>query len=387
MRYNFFCFSQKCNLYYDCAPGDYDEQKIRSVFATVGDVVSVFCKPSRKGGKFGYVEMKNSDSIEKCLALKIEGAPDFFVKMSQPPKTAPTVSSTTTMGSPNQEIISIKLSSAITKEELDAFLAKRMPEVEKIIAFDYEKSVGTLKIKEGMTVNLLKEIHYKGEYVSVKRIERQTPKFMKPVAAPSAASGQQMPWMNPQMFSAFGMMPTGMYPQQQHYQQQPQQQQQQRFRQRGRGRGNRRGRGRGAYRNARQQQQPQYRQQQTFPTVIPVNQGASLVRPQVQPQHVGAVAPTTSVPVVVKNDEKSELIRAIASADKDQHKALIGDKMFYKIQEILVNVNKSDSAPKITGMLLELAESELLDILFEPASLKAKVDEALTVLEPVLEQQ
>ena len=65
----------------------------------------------------------------------------------------------------------------------------------------------------------------------------------------------------------------------------------------------------------------------------------------------------------------------LASCPPEQQKQLLGEKLFP-----LVSRQQPELAPKITGMLLEMDNSELLLLLESPDALAAKVDEAITVL-------
>jgi len=66
----------------------------------------------------------------------------------------------------------------------------------------------------------------------------------------------------------------------------------------------------------------------------------------------------------------------LAAAPMQEQKQMLGERIFPLIQR-----QHSDLAGKITGMLLEIDNSELLHMLEDPASLQAKVDEAVTVLQ------
>lgn len=55
---------------------------------------------------------------------------------------------------------------------------------------------------------------------------------------------------------------------------------------------------------------------------------------------------------------------------------MIGERLYPMINSMV----PSGLAGKITGMLLEMDNSELLNLLESPASLKNKVDEAIVVL-------
>jgi len=66
----------------------------------------------------------------------------------------------------------------------------------------------------------------------------------------------------------------------------------------------------------------------------------------------------------------------LADANPQEQKQMLGERLFPMIQNIY-----PEMAGKITGMLLEIDNSELLHMLEHHASLKAKVDEAVAVLQ------
>ncbi|KAL5724265.1 Polyadenylate-binding protein 1A [Ranunculus cassubicifolius] len=65
----------------------------------------------------------------------------------------------------------------------------------------------------------------------------------------------------------------------------------------------------------------------------------------------------------------------LAAAPPDQQKQILGERIYPLVQKI-----KPDLTAKITGMLLEMDNSELLLLLESPESMAAKVDEAVQVL-------
>jgi polyadenylate-binding protein len=67
---------------------------------------------------------------------------------------------------------------------------------------------------------------------------------------------------------------------------------------------------------------------------------------------------------------------ALASASEPQRKQMIGERLFPSVKAM-----QPTHAGKITGMLLEMDNGELLDLLESSAGLKDKVDEALLVLQ------
>ncbi|EIE25350.1 polyadenylate binding protein [Coccomyxa subellipsoidea C-169] len=89
-----------------------------------------------------------------------------------------------------------------------------------------------------------------------------------------------------------------------------------------------------------------------------------------QPQPV----PTPSA--VVPGQEGGNLTTAmLAAAAPEQQKQMLGERLFPLVQRL-----QPELAGKITGMLLEMDNSELLLLLESPDALVAKVDEAITVL-------
>lgn len=72
----------------------------------------------------------------------------------------------------------------------------------------------------------------------------------------------------------------------------------------------------------------------------------------------------------------------IANAPPAQQKQILGEMIFPKIQAI-----NSELAGKITGMLLEMENAELINLIEDDSALKAKVDEALAVYDDYIKNQ
>jgi len=67
---------------------------------------------------------------------------------------------------------------------------------------------------------------------------------------------------------------------------------------------------------------------------------------------------------------------ALANATPQEQKQMLGERLFPLIQQM-----QPELAGKITGMLLEIDNTELLHMLESRESLKAKVEEAIAVLQ------
>jgi polyadenylate-binding protein len=86
----------------------------------------------------------------------------------------------------------------------------------------------------------------------------------------------------------------------------------------------------------------------------------------------GAPAPGRGAP---RREEGGLTAGALAAAPPEQQKQLLGERLFP-----MVAAHQPELAGKITGMLLEMDNSELLLLVEEPGALEAKVDEAVAVL-------
>ncbi|GMH32430.1 hypothetical protein BSKO_00264 [Bryopsis sp. KO-2023] len=69
---------------------------------------------------------------------------------------------------------------------------------------------------------------------------------------------------------------------------------------------------------------------------------------------------------------------SLAAVPLDQRKIMLGEKLY-----ALIRMHNIDRAAKITGMLLELEQEDVVALLENPAMLKERVDDALKVLDQV----
>ncbi|GAV91734.1 PABP domain-containing protein [Cephalotus follicularis] len=76
------------------------------------------------------------------------------------------------------------------------------------------------------------------------------------------------------------------------------------------------------------------------------------------------------------------LATALANSTLDQQGTLLGENLYP-----LVDALEHDNAAKVTCMLLEMDQTEVLHLLESPEALKAKVAEAMEVLRNVAQQQ
>jgi len=95
------------------------------------------------------------------------------------------------------------------------------------------------------------------------------------------------------------------------------------------------------------------------PGMMPMN-----MQPQGQPE---VVMPSPHEPLTIK---------ALAAAPEEMRKQMIGERLFP-----LIKVEQPQLAGKITGMLLEMDNGELIHLLESQAALHEKINEALQVLQ------
>lgn len=142
--------------------------------------------------------------------------------------------------------------------------------------------------------------------------------------------------------------------------------------------------------NVQQQQQQQQHQQQLLRTgnrgfrYMPNarNTSGAAVSPQglmgnalQVPLEMGGIP----VPVAETNVPQpipiSALASALASAPPEQQRLMLGEQLYPLVDQL-----EHDHAGKVTGMLLEMDQTEVLHLLESPEALKSKVAEAMEVL-------
>ena len=102
----------------------------------------------------------------------------------------------------------------------------------------------------------------------------------------------------------------------------------------------------------------------------PKNGTAAMPVPQAVPQQAPPQA------AVFVQGQEPLTASMLAQAPPSEQKQMLGERLFPLIQGLY-----PDLAGKITGMLLEIDNSELVHMLEHPESLKSKVEEAVAVLQ------
>jgi len=104
-------------------------------------------------------------------------------------------------------------------------------------------------------------------------------------------------------------------------------------------------------------------------------QYTSNARNQQTPQMHATASPSLPVDSMAPTSEPLT-IKTLAAAPEEQKKQMIGESLFPLVKEV-----QSELAGKITGMLLEMDNGELLHLLESREALTEKIDEALNVLQ------
>ncbi|KAK4757467.1 hypothetical protein SAY87_018768 [Trapa incisa] len=95
----------------------------------------------------------------------------------------------------------------------------------------------------------------------------------------------------------------------------------------------------------------------------------------VMPMRESALSHPQPVPI-------GALASALANATPDQQRTMLGENLYPLVEQL-----EPEAAAKVTGMLLEMDQTEVLHLLESPEALKAKVAEAMEVLRNVAQQQ
>lgn len=78
----------------------------------------------------------------------------------------------------------------------------------------------------------------------------------------------------------------------------------------------------------------------------------------------------------------STLASALANANPEQQRMMLGESLYPLVDQL-----EHENAAKVTGMLLEMDQTEVLHLLESPEALKSKVSEAMEVLRMTQQQQ
>ncbi|KAE8668410.1 Polyadenylate-binding protein 7 [Hibiscus syriacus] len=93
-------------------------------------------------------------------------------------------------------------------------------------------------------------------------------------------------------------------------------------------------------------------------------------------ENKGSRVPQSALNSLAAISQGSEMLSSmLAAASPEQQKTILGERLYPLVQK-----HQPDLVPKITGMLLEMDNAELLLLLESPESLAAKVEEAVEVL-------
>jgi len=122
---------------------------------------------------------------------------------------------------------------------------------------------------------------------------------------------------------------------------------------------------------------PMQQQQQNRPGGSGMVKFNNQVRNQMQPMGMGMGGPQMMPPQMQpQQPHKPDFSdAALASADPLTQKNMIGEHLYP-----LIYHHQPEQAGKITGMLLEMDNGELLNLIESPDALMSKIEEALNVL-------
>lgn len=124
---------------------------------------------------------------------------------------------------------------------------------------------------------------------------------------------------------------------------------------------------RGAGRQNRGPNQQGQRQGQNFKYAENVRNQRQQAQPQPQPTAQPAAQPAQPA--------EEDFVKMLASLPEAGRKDYIGEKLYPLVEQL-----EPEKAPKITGMLLEMDNAEIIELLDSPQALDKKIKEALQVL-------
>jgi len=110
-----------------------------------------------------------------------------------------------------------------------------------------------------------------------------------------------------------------------------------------------------------------------------VNQLANQFQNQAQisnPQQMQQQQQNNQQQMQQQNAEPELTAAVLAAAEPSQQKQMLGERIYPLVNDQI----GTEQAGKVTGMLLEIENFELLRLIDEPALLKEKVSEAMNVL-------
>ncbi|KAL7085246.1 hypothetical protein ACP275_14G270500 [Erythranthe tilingii] len=100
------------------------------------------------------------------------------------------------------------------------------------------------------------------------------------------------------------------------------------------------------------------------------------------PYDMGGMLPRDSAPIQPQQPMPiTALATALANATPEQQRTMLGENLYPLVDQL-----EHEHAAKVTGMLLEMDQTEVLHLLESPDALKAKVNEAMDVLKNVQQQ-
>ncbi|KAF8112763.1 hypothetical protein N665_0062s0106 [Sinapis alba] len=126
-----------------------------------------------------------------------------------------------------------------------------------------------------------------------------------------------------------------------------------------------------------QSQQPQQHQMHPRGRMFRYQQGRGSGGPPDVPGRLPYEMPLRD-PVLPQHVPIGALATSLANASPEHQRTMLGENLYPLVEQL-----EAESAAKVTGMLLEMDQTEVLHLLESPEALKAKVAEAMDVLRSV----